>query len=98
MVAFKPVDRRPGVGERCNGREEAHESAWHHGAVFIPVVDGVAEDVERGGFAGKRSDPFGNGEFVGAVVGDPLRSQMQVGYEVGFFLIHVVRGVMVRIT
>lgn len=45
VVADEPCYFNPIVGHSGQSAEEACESTWHHGSIFVPIVEDVSEQV-----------------------------------------------------
>ena len=82
MVARHPIYAHATVGEARKSGEKSHMSARHHRAVFIPVVEYVAQQVEFGRIGGYAVEEVDHTAFVGAVVGNVVRPQVQVADEI----------------
>ena len=45
VIAFEPYNFGSLIGKLCQRSEEAYIAAWHHRAVFVPIIQYVAEKV-----------------------------------------------------
>ena len=85
VVADEPMDFYASVGQAGKSAKEPDIATRHDGAVFIPIVEDVAEEVDFGGGAG-----YGVEEAHDAALGfvpgaEVLRSEVQVAQKVYFF-------------
>lgn len=82
VVACHPGDLHTGVGEAGQGTEEAHIAPGDDGAVLVPVIEDVAEQIEMRGIGGNAVEKAHDTQFVRTAVGDVVRAQMQIADEV----------------
>lgn len=84
VVANHPEDLHTAVGKFGQHPKEAHEAAWHHRAILIPVVKNVAKEIQGTGILPDRPQKSNHHRFAGLAVGHCSRSQMQITYKISF--------------
>ena len=83
VIAYEPYDFGAGVGHGGELSEEAHIAARHHRAVFEPVVEYVAQQIQPCGTRRYGLQEGCNLLFVLYAVGHVACSQVDVAQEVG---------------
>ena len=85
VVADEPVYFHATVGQAGKSAKEPDIAARHDGAVFIPIVEDVAEEVDFGGGAGYGVEEAHDARLCFVPGAEVLRSEVQVAQKVYFF-------------
>ena len=82
VVADEEVDFHAVVGQFAQFAEQAGVAAWHYGAVLVPEVEDVAEQIYGGGFVLDAVEEIDEAALLCALVAYGQAAEVRVGEEV----------------